>query len=75
MQTGRYPIGIYPGRLRFILTWIFPIGFIVSVPAQILAQNAQPLMIFASFILLVILFVLSSIFFRISIRKYTGASS
>ena len=75
MQTGRYPIGIYPGRLRFILTWIFPIGFIVSIPAQILTQKTEPLMILASLALLIILFTLSSLFFRLSLRKYTGASS
>jgi ABC-2 type transport system permease protein len=33
-QTGRWPIGIYPGWLRYGLTFLVPIGFAVTVPAQ-----------------------------------------
>ena len=75
MQTGRYPIGIYPGRLRLFLTWVFPIGFIVSIPAEIITQKIQPFMLFLGFGLLLIMFTFSSLFLHISLRKYTGASS
>ena len=75
MQTGRYPIEIYPGRLRLFLTWVFPIGFIVSVPAQVITQKAQPLMLVMGFGLMVIMFSIATVFFRISLRKYSGASS
>ena len=75
MQTGRYPIGIYPDRVRFFLTWIFPIGFIVSVPAEILSGKHQPAILLAGFALMVFMFIVSSAFFRISIRKYSSASS
>ena len=75
MQTGRYPIEIYPGRLRFFLTWVFPIGFIVSIPAQVITQKVQPYMLLLGFGLMIILFTVSSVFFHISLRKYSGASS
>ena len=75
LQTGRYPIGIYPNRLRFFLTWLFPIGFIVSVPAEAITGKLQPTLLPAGFVLMIVMFVLSSAFFRISIRKYSGASS
>ena len=33
-QVGRWPIGIYPGWLRYSMTYLVPIGFAVTVPAQ-----------------------------------------
>ena len=32
-QVGRWPIGIYPGWLRYSMTYLVPIGFAVTVPA------------------------------------------
>lgn len=75
LQAGRYPISIYPESLRMLLTWVFPIGFIVSVPAEVLVRNAQPAMLLPGILLMVGLFTLSSVFFNISLRKYAGASS
>ena len=75
MQAGRYPIGIYPDRLRFFLTWVFPLGFIVSIPAEVLSQKAQPVMVLAGLGLMAVLFALATLFFRLSLRRYTSASS
>jgi len=75
MQAGRYPIGIYPQRLRLFLTWVFPLGFIVSVPVEALLDQTDPFMVLAGTGLMVISFVLSSLFFRVSLRKYSSASS
>lgn len=75
MQAGRYPIGIYPGQLRFLLTWVFPVGFIVSVPAQVITQKIGLPTVLAGLGLMVVLFVLATLFFRVSLRKYTSASS
>lgn len=33
-QAGRWPVGIYPGWLRFGLTFLVPIAFAVTVPAE-----------------------------------------
>ena len=33
-QTGRYPIEVYPFWLRQMLTFVFPVAFITTVPAQ-----------------------------------------
>jgi len=75
MQTGRYPIGIYPEHVRFLLTWIFPIGFIVSMPAEALSQKSQPFILLSGFVLMIALFLLTMLFFRASLRKYSSASS
>ena len=34
--AGRYPVGIYPGWLRLGLTFLVPVAFAVTVPAEAL---------------------------------------
>src|SRR5918994_2056093 len=33
-QTGRWPVGIYPGWLRISVTFLVPVAFAVTVPAE-----------------------------------------
>ena len=33
-QTGRWPVSIYPGWLRFGVTFLVPIAFAITVPAE-----------------------------------------
>lgn len=75
MQTGRYPVSIYPGFLKQILTWIIPVGFMVTVPAEIFIGQEDSLMLLGGVILAALLFFISSVFFKVSLRKYTSASS
>lgn len=75
MQAGRYPVGIYPGFIKLLLTWVVPVGFIVTVPAEILAGKADGRVILGGFFLAVILFTAASVFFRTSLKKYMSASS
>ena len=75
MQAGRYPIGLYPRSVRLLLTWVLPIGFIVTVPAETLLGVAPGWALPAGFLLLAALFTLSTLFFRRSVRRYVGASS
>ena len=35
-QMARYPVGLYPGWLRLVLTWIVPVGVMTTIPAQAL---------------------------------------
>ncbi len=75
VQMGRYPVGIYPGWLRLLLTWIVPVGFITTVPAQALAGRAPAGMLLGSVALAAGLALAASLFFRGSLRRYVGASS
>ena len=38
-QTGRWPVGIYPGWLRGVLTFVVPLAFAVTVPAGALTDR------------------------------------
>jgi ABC-2 type transport system permease protein len=74
-QMARYPVSLYPGWLRLILTWIVPVGVMTTVPAQALTGHLSATMLIGSIILASILFVGSSALFRIGLRRYASASS
>ena len=74
-QTGRWPIGIYPGWLRYGLTFLVPIGFAVTVPAEAVTSRLewQTALASAGFAVLVTLVVRG--IFRFGLRNYSGASA
>jgi ABC-2 type transport system permease protein len=75
MQTGRFPVGVYPGFLRLVLTWIIPVGFIVTVPAEVLTGGPDLCRLGGGAALAAALFAVSSLFFRASLKRYSSASS
>jgi ABC-2 type transport system permease protein len=74
-QSGRWPVTIYPGWLRISLTFLVPIAFAVTVPAQALTSRLtiDTLALAAAFA--VVLFLVTRWFWRIGLRNYSGASS
>jgi ABC-2 type transport system permease protein len=74
-QLARYPVGIYPGWLRLMLTWVIPIALMTSIPAQALRGDAPAWMIFGASAAAVFLLVISSLVFRRGLRRYASASS
>lgn len=75
IQTGRFPVGIYPKFFRILLTWVIPVGFIVTVPAQVFLGGANTALVLGGAALAVFLLLLSSALFKLSLRKYSSASS
>lgn len=74
LDLGRYPLGLYPGWLRLVLTWIVPVGVITTVPAQALAGGLDLFTLAGSVALAVLLLLAASILFRVGLRRYAGAS-
>jgi ABC-2 type transport system permease protein len=74
-QTGRWPVGVYPPWMRYGLTFLIPIGFAVTVPAQALTSRLHggTLLLAAGFC--VVLFAFTRAFWRIGLRRYSGASA
>jgi ABC-2 type transport system permease protein len=70
IQMGRYPVGIYPGWLKMMLTWIVPVGFITTVPVAALSGGVSGGMLPGGFMLAVSLFLAASWFFRLSLQRY-----
>jgi len=74
-QMARYPVGLYPGWLRLVLTWVIPVGVMTTTPAQALTGAISPGMLLGSVALAVALFVGASALFRFGLRRYASASS
>jgi ABC-2 type transport system permease protein len=74
-QIARYPVGLYPGWLRLVLTWVIPVGLITTVPAQILTGALSPTMLSSSLALALVLMLGASALFRTGLRRYASASS
>jgi viologen exporter family transport system permease protein len=74
-QSGRWPVTIYPGWLRISLTFLVPIAFAVTVPAQALTQRLTPETLALALGFGILALVVSRVFFRIGLRRYSGASS
>jgi ABC-2 type transport system permease protein len=74
-QSGRWPVTIYPGWLRISLTYLVPIAFAVTVPAQAITGRLtlETLAIEALFALALLTF--TRIFWRFGTRHYSGASA
>lgn len=75
IQMGRYPVGIYPGWLRLLLTWVVPVGFITTVPVEALTGRASPAVLAGGMALAASLVTVASLFLRVSLRRYSSASS
>ncbi len=74
-QMSRYPIGMYPGWLQMVLTWIVPVGVITTVPAQALTGSLSFSSLLISLGLATALITIASALFRVGLRRYASASS
>jgi ABC-2 type transport system permease protein len=74
-QMARYPVGLYPGWLRLVLTWVVPVGVITTVPAQALTGDLPVGMLIGSAAMALALLVGASALFRFGLRRYASASS
>lgn len=74
-QMARYPVGLYPNKLRLLLTWIVPVGVMTTFPAQALTGDLPPALLVSSLVFSIGLVIGASILFRAGIRRYASASS
>ena len=74
-QIARYPIGLYPNWLQFVLTWIIPIGFMTTLPAQAISGQLPVSALVASVVVAIVLFVFATTLFQTGLRRYSSASS
>lgn len=75
INLGRLPIDIYKQPLRGIITFLIPVGIMISFPAKAFLGLITPLGVIISFLLGGILLTVSFRFWNVAIKKYTSASS
>lgn len=73
--AGRWPVGIYPNWMRFGLTFLMPVAFAVTVPAEALIGRLTPQTLLTALGLTLFLLALSRLIWRWGIRSYAGASA
>jgi ABC-2 type transport system permease protein len=74
-EAGRWPVSIYPGWLRFALTFVVPVAFAVTVPAQALAGRLSWQTLIGAWILAAALLAAARLLWRAGLRRYAGASA
>lgn len=74
-ETTRFPIGMYRGWLRIMLTYVLPAAFITSAPATALLGRWNGVTTVLSIVVAGVFFWLSRRFWRYALRSYTSASS
>ena len=74
-QMARYPLGLYPGWARLILTWIIPVGVMTTVPAQALTGNISAITLAGTVAIAIVLVIGASCLFQTGLRRYSSASS
>ncbi len=75
LVAGRYPIYSYPSLLRRLFTFILPIAFLTTVPAEALLNISSPSWITASVFVSFSFLNITIWFWRYALRFYTSASS
>lgn len=73
--AGRYPVGIYPGWLRAGLTFVVPVAFAVTVPAEALTGRLSVQTLLGALALTAALLALARGVWRLGLRRYSGASA
>jgi ABC-2 type transport system permease protein len=74
-EAGRWPVSMYPGWMRFGLTFLVPVAFAVTVPAEALTGRLTPGSALGAIGLALALLLTSRIFWKIGLRNYSGASA
>ena len=74
-QTGRWPVGVYPGWLRYSVTFLVPVAFAVTVPAEAVTSRLAWTTLALAVGFAAVLFGFTRWFWRFGLRHYSGASA
>ncbi|MEM7129509.1 MAG: ABC-2 family transporter protein [Chloroflexota bacterium] len=74
-QAARWPVTIYPLWLQTILTFLVPVAFAVTVPAQALTDRLSVQTLLLAILVAVALLAVARWFWNFGIRFYAGASA
>lgn len=75
LEAGRFPMAAYPIAYRFFFTFIVPVAFFTTVPAETMLARVNLGWIWGSGVLAIALLVVSRSFWKFALRFYTSASS
>jgi len=74
-DVAKYPTEIFPIVVRFVLTFIIPIGLLAIVPAKIMLSIFSPTYLAVPLLVAGVLVFLSHRFWLFAVKRYSSASS
>jgi ABC-2 type transport system permease protein len=75
LEAGRFPMVAYPASYRVFFTFVIPVAFLTTVPAEVMLGRSQASWVFGAAVLAVVLLVAAKFFWQFALRFYTSASS
>jgi ABC-2 type transport system permease protein len=73
--AGRWPVGIYPDWLRTGMTFLVPVAFAVTVPAEAMTNRLTTETLLFAFGLTVLFLLMARGVWLLGLRSYSGASA
>ncbi len=74
-QTGRWPVSIYPLWLRLGVTFLIPIAFAITVPAEAATSRLEWSTVALALGFCTVLFAATRWWWGFGLRRYSGASA
>jgi ABC-2 type transport system permease protein len=74
-NAGRWPVTIFPIWMRYLLTFVVPVAFAVTVPVQALTGRLSVGGAMLAVGVAALFLAVARAFWRIALRRYTGASA
>jgi ABC-2 type transport system permease protein len=75
LEAGRYPMVAYPAAYRFFFTFVVPVAFLTTVPAEAMLGRVQISWLVGAGVLALALLFVAGRLWRFALRFYTSASS
>ncbi len=75
LEAGKYPVRAYPPAFRIFFTFIVPVAFLTTIPAEAMLGRGAATGLLLAFAMAAGLFVFSILFWKFALRFYTSASS
>jgi ABC-2 type transport system permease protein len=75
LEAGRFPMVAYPATYRFFFTFVVPVAFLTTIPAEVMLGRSEGVWVIGAGVLALGLLLASAIFWRFALRFYTSASS
>ena len=72
---GKIPIDVYSEPVRSLITFVIPVGIMMSFPVKALLGLLQPVIMLTAVLFSLTLLFISIFFWKYALRKYTSASS
>ena len=75
LEAGRYPSDAFPEPVRGFITFVVPIAFITTVPAEVVLGKLTPQFVLYGWVFAALLLLGSVAMWRAAVRHYNSASS